>query len=57
MSVKGFHSYNKQAAGEQKTNTRQEKAGSSVRDNALDDKNMTGDKAKKSAYSFVGIAG
>lgn len=57
MSVKGFHSYNKQATGEQKTNTRQEKAGSSVRDNALDDKNMTGDKAKKSAYSFVGIAG
>ncbi|WP_201348325.1 hypothetical protein [Neptunomonas japonica] len=57
MNVKGFHSYNKQSSDEQKSKTRQEKAGSSVRDQSLDDKNMTGDKTKKSAYNFVGIAG
>ncbi|MEH6470503.1 MAG: hypothetical protein V7752_04565 [Halopseudomonas sp.] len=57
MSVKGFQSHTKQSADGQKPSTRQERAGSSLRDKTLDDKNMTGDKDRKSAYSFVGIAG
>ncbi len=57
MSVKGFQSHTEQSADGQKPSIRQERAGSSVRDKSLDDKNMTGDKPTKSAYSFVGIAG
>lgn len=57
MSVKGFQSHTKQSADGQKPNTRQERAGSSLRDKSLDDKNMTGDKPSKSAFNFVGIAG
>ncbi|MEH6576126.1 MAG: hypothetical protein V7731_03515 [Amphritea sp.] len=57
MSVKGFHSFNKQSNNEQKPKTRQERAGSSLRDKSLDDKKLTGDKPQKSAYNFVGIAG
>tara|TARA_R110002167_G_scaffold111891_1_gene284036 strand:+ start:2279 stop:2452 length:174 start_codon:yes stop_codon:yes gene_type:complete len=57
MSVKGFQSHIKQSADGQKPETHQERSGSSLRDKSLDDKNMTGDKPNKSAYSFVGIAG
>ncbi|MEH6826180.1 MAG: hypothetical protein V7629_20005 [Motiliproteus sp.] len=57
MSVKGFQSHTKQSADGQKPSTQQERASSSLRDKSLDDKNMTGDKPTKSAYSFVGIAG
>ncbi|MEH6627759.1 MAG: hypothetical protein V7739_15040 [Motiliproteus sp.] len=57
MSVKGFHSHTKQSTANQKPKTHQERSGTSLRDKSLDDKNMTGDKPKESAYNFVGIAG
>ena len=54
--MKGFHSH---ATADYKPAVRHERSGSSLRDKALDQKSLTGDKSKsqQSTYNFVGIAG